>query len=129
LKTAPDLAHGWRLEISGLAELRIALDYFYPAMIGIAKSHADSELEPVPLRATLGRQTGMYRITQSISDDEARAVIDRFCAGCLKQRLWEIDAPNPTPPVIAAHDWPLLCAEACNLLVAEARKVVKGKTS
>lgn len=127
LKTAPNLRHGWRLVLRDAAEVRQALDYFYPAMLGVAESHARSELVAVPLRATLGRQTGMYAVTKSITDGQARATIDRFCAGCLKQRLWEISGPNPQPPRMTPGVWPLLCQEACNLLVAEARRVVKGK--
>src|SRR5437660_4842808 len=30
LKTAPNLRHGWRLEVGDLRELRRALDHFYP---------------------------------------------------------------------------------------------------
>lgn len=125
LKTAPNLAHGWRLLVADEAALRRALDYFYPAMLGCAESFRRGELPAIPLRAKLGRQTGMYRVTQLITDEQARALIDRFCAGCLKQRLWEIAAPNPTPVRRTPGEWPLLCHEACNLLVAEARKVVK----
>lgn len=127
LKTAPTLRHGWRLVLRTAAEVRQALDYFYPAMLGLAESHARGELPAVPLRATLARQTGMYAITKSITDEQARAMVDRFCADCLKQRLWEIAAPNPQSPTHEPGAWTLLCHEACNLLVAEARKVVKGK--
>lgn len=126
LKTAPNLRHGWRLVLRDAGEVRKALDYFYPAMLGVAESNARGELIAVPLRATLGRQTGMYAVTKSITDEQARATIDRFCAGCLKQRLWEISGPNPRSPQRAPGAWPLLCHEACNLLVAEARKTVKG---
>ena len=35
LKTSPNLRRGWRLHLADLAELRRALDYFYPAMLGI----------------------------------------------------------------------------------------------
>jgi 4Fe-4S iron-sulfur cluster binding domain len=69
----------------------------------------------------------MYAITKTMSDEQARATVDGFCAGCLKQRLWEIDGPNSQPVRAVPGDWPLLCHEACNLLVAEARKVVKKK--
>ena len=31
LKTAPNLRHGWRLELATVDELRRALDYFYPS--------------------------------------------------------------------------------------------------
>ena len=30
-----------------------------------------------------------------------------FCAGCLKQRLWEIDTPNPRPPRTDPRELPL----------------------
>lgn len=125
LKTAPTLRHGWRLVLRDPSEVRKALDYFYPAMLGVGESHARGELVAVPLRATLGRQTGMYTVTKTITDEQARAMIDRFCAGCLKQRLWEIDTPNSQSVRSVPGEWPLLCHEACNLLVAEARKVVK----
>lgn len=127
LKTARNLAHGWRLVVPDAASLRRALDYFYPAMLGCAESFHRGELPAIPLRDKLARQTGMYRVTQQITDEQARAMIDGFCAGCLKQRLWEIAEPNPQPISFAPREMPLLCHEACNLLVAEARKVVKGK--
>ena len=121
LKTAPNLRHGWRLALRDVEELRRALDYFYPAMTGVWLSHLRGDLPPVPLRETLDRQTGMYRVTQKITDGQARAMIDSFCAGCLKCRLWDGQTPRPDAEAI-----PLLCHEMCNLLVAEARKVVKA---
>src|SRR5450432_2410854 len=39
LKTAPNLRHGWKLHLADAAELRRALDYFYPAMLGVWLSH------------------------------------------------------------------------------------------
>ena len=120
LKTAPNLRRGWRLAVRDVEELRRALDYFYPAMTGVWLSHLRGELHPVPFRETLNRQSGMYRVTQKITDDKARQLIDSFCAGCLKYRLWDAQTPVPQSDAI-----PLLCHEMCNLLVAEARKVVK----
>jgi sirohydrochlorin cobaltochelatase len=122
LKTAPNLRRGWRLLVGNTGELRHALDYFYPAMLGVLLSYERGELASVPLRETLGRQTGMYRITQKLTDEQARTMIDSFCAGCLKRRLWDGQSPLDEPGA-----FPLLCHEACNLLVAEARKVVKER--
>ena len=122
-KTAPNLRHGWRLTLRDVEEVRRALDYFYPAMAGVWLSQSLGALKAVPFRETLNRQTGMYRVTQKITDAQARTMIDSFCAGCLKCRLWDGQTPAPLPDAI-----PLLCHEACNLLVAEARKVVKGET-
>lgn len=137
LKTAPNLAHGWRLVLGSVEELRQALDYFYPAMLGVYLSARHGQLAPVPLRATLGRQSGMYRVTQRITDAQADAMIGRFCrsdGGCLKAILWRITEevpitslpPEKFQPSTSSEEWPLLCHEACNLLVAEARKVVKS---
>lgn len=136
LKTAPNLRRGWSLRVASVGELRRALDYLYPAMLGIWVSHARGELVPVPLRATLDRQSGMYRVTQKLTDDQAQTLIGSFCqsqTGCLKHLLWRISAqlpiqslpPEKLQPPPAQKSLPLLCHEACNLLIAEARMVVK----
>ena len=100
LKTAPTLVRGWRLVLPDAAAVRLALDYFYPAMTGVWLSHTRGELVPVALRETLARQTGMYRVTQKLTDEQARALVDSVCAGCLKHRLWEIAARQiPSAPL------------------------------
>ncbi len=142
LKTAPNLRRGWRLIVEDFPGLRAALDYFYPAMLGVALSHERGELVAVPLRATLRRQTGMYRVTQKITDSQAGALIRETCrsdGGCLKTILWRLDEnraittlppqkfdPHHHQPGTGTPAIPLLCHEACNLLVAGARAVVKG---
>ncbi|HEX8295074.1 MAG TPA: DR2241 family protein [Chthoniobacteraceae bacterium] len=136
LKTAPNLRHGWELFLPDLEALRQALDFFYPAMLGVWLSHTRGELAAVPLRQTLGRQSGMYRVTQKISDEQAQRLIGGFCrsdGGCLKHLLWPLAPEQPVlslPPEklrapAAGKTLPLLCHEACNLLVAKAREVVK----
>ena len=148
LKTAPNLRHGWRLELDDLEALRLALDLFYPGRLATLAAWEANRLSPTTLRATLARQTGMYRIAAKISDRAVDALVGRFCRsrggepGCLRTILWRRDetgAPAsmrlPPEKFIAQIDQtgrgenaiPLLCPEACNLLVAEARKVVKGE--
>ena len=137
LKTAPTLRHGWRLALAGVDDVRHALDYFYPAMLGLWLAQQRGELAPVCLRDTLGRQTGMYRVTQKLTDAQAQTLIGQTCHGgaCLKTLLWQI---SPTLPITSLPSenfhlgapetaWPLLCQEACNILVAGARKVVKAE--
>jgi sirohydrochlorin cobaltochelatase len=136
LKTAPNLRHGWKLQVSSLTELRRALDYFYPAMLGVWFSQRRGRLVVVRLRDTLARQTGMYAITKKITDAQAQTMIGGFCrsdGGCLKRILWPIAPGVPVTslpaekfrPDAPAGTLPLLCHEACNLLVAKAREVVK----
>ena len=147
LKTAPDLRHGWRLELADLAELQEALDLFYPGRLAALAAWEGNRLTTTPMRATLDRQTGIYRAAAKISDGQIDALVGRFCRsqrgepGCLRTILWARDATGARPSLrlpldkfIAPLDqtgrgekvMPLLCQEACNLLVAEARKVVKG---
>ncbi|RYD84714.1 MAG: hypothetical protein EOP84_04760 [Verrucomicrobiaceae bacterium] len=143
LRTAPNLRHGWLLQLTGLPEVRLALDHFYPGMLGVLVSYEKQQLPVLPLRALLERQTGMYTVTKKITDEEAQTMIGGFCksqGGCLKTILWPI---SPEAPVTSlprekfdpsvnqtgtpAHAIPMLCHEGCNLLVAQARTVVKGR--
>ncbi len=154
LKTAPNLRHGWRLELDTLEQLRRALDYFYPGRLAVFAAWKKGMLQTTPLRETLDRQSGMYRVAAKISDSQADDLVADFCrsnGGCLRTILWKRDAREtvastklPTEKFDPAYDQveasaqpgsaipatvPLLCQEACNLLVAECRKVVKGDIS
>src|SRR2546423_1601603 len=91
LKTAPNLKHGWRLEIVDLGELRCALDYFYPGRLAMLALWNRNEMRTTPLRETLNRQSGMYRIAAKISDEQIDNVVGDFCrsdVGCLRTILW-----------------------------------------
>ena len=160
LKTAPNLRHGWQLELDTLEQLRRALDYFYPGRLAVFSASKSGKLQTTPLRETLDRQSGMYRVAAKISDSQIDDLVADFCrsdGGCLRTILWKRDtrgtvsstklpeekfdpgwdqasvrpessayakatADRPTPVTV-----PLLCQEACNLLIAECRKVVKGE--
>jgi sirohydrochlorin cobaltochelatase len=143
LKTAPNLRHGWRLTLPDRGALRLALDLLYPGRLAAFLAWETGGLMTTPFRETLERQTGMYRPAAKIGDDEANTLVGSFCrsdGGCLRTILWKRDREGtlastdlPREKFDPAHDQtglgqpmiPLLCQEACNLLVAEARKVVK----
>lgn len=143
LKTAPNLRHGWKIVVGELADLRLALDFFYPGRLAAFFAWENGILKTTALRQTLARQTGMYRSAATIRDDEANALVGNFCrsdGGCLRTILWKRDENGtiastqlPAQKFDPAFDQtgcgrpviPLLCQEACNLVVAEARKVVK----
>jgi sirohydrochlorin cobaltochelatase len=150
LKTAPNLRHGWRLELVNAEELLRALDYFYPGRLAVLAAWKSGNLQTTPLRETLDRQSGMYRVAAKISDEQIDDLVADFCrsdGGCLRTILWKRDQTGavastklpkekfdpacdqavgrrPGAPTAATV---LLCREACNLLVAECRKVVKGE--
>jgi sirohydrochlorin cobaltochelatase len=155
LKTAPNLRHGWRLELVDLTELRRALDYFYPGRLAMFAAWKENRLTTTPLRQTLTRQSGMYRVASKISDEQINDLVGNFCrsnGGCLRTILWKRDESAAVPstklpsdkfdashsqalslgsatPATTAPVIPLLCQEACSLLVAECRKVVKGESA
>jgi sirohydrochlorin cobaltochelatase len=161
LKTAPNLRHGWRLELATVEELRRALDYFYPSRLTVYAAWKRGYLKTTALRETLGRQSGMYRVAAKISDPQIDDLVANFCrsdSGCLRTILWKRDpdgviastklpkekfdpvcdqaaacSRRPAGDARASHSEaatvPLLCQEACNLLVAEARKVVKAESA
>jgi sirohydrochlorin cobaltochelatase len=162
LKTAPNLRHGWRLELTTIEQLRRALDYFYPSRLALFAAWKSGYLKTTPLRETLDRQSGMYRVAAKISDPQINDLVADFCrsdGGCLRTILWKRDrngaiastklpkekfdpaydqvmgacSRRPAGDARASHSEaatvPLLCQEACNLLVAECRKVVKGENA
>jgi sirohydrochlorin cobaltochelatase len=147
LKTAPNLRHGWRLEIADFGEFRRVLDNFYPGRLAMLTAWKQDRLATTPLRDTLNRQSGMYRVAAKVSDEQVDDVVGRFCrseGGCLRTILWTLDATSAVPSgklppekFDPAYDRtgrgertiPLLCQEACGLLVAECRKVVKSETN
>ena len=154
LKTAPNLQHGWRLQLGTVDELRRSLDYFYPGRLAVFAAWKGRSLTSTPLRETLDRQSGMYRVAAKISDEQVDRLVGDFCrsdGGCLRTILWKRDSrgtvastrlppekfdpafdqtltpgsPPPATMAIAGTSIPLLCQEGCNLLVAECRKVLK----
>jgi sirohydrochlorin cobaltochelatase len=136
------LRRGWRLRVSSAEELRQALDGFYPAAAGLWFSLQDGSLTVEHLRAKLDRQTGMYRFARNLSDAGAQQLVTEVCGPgncCVKRILWQIDETTPlidseasrydgvVGDIDRAAAIPLLCREACNHFVAEARKASKAE--
>jgi sirohydrochlorin cobaltochelatase len=95
LKTAPNLLHGWRLELATLDELTRALGYFYPGRLAVFVARKNGQLRTTPLRETLERQSGMYRVAGKISDEQVDRLVGDFCrsdGGCLRTILWKRDS-------------------------------------
>lgn len=144
LKSAPNLRRGWKIIVSEIEELQLALDFFYPAACGLWRDFQHHALHSTPFRETANRQSGMYAVVKKISNEQVAQLAGTFCDSrghCLKTMLWKIDTDvphsalpdskfDPTANQTGAPNFaiPLLCAEACNLFVAEARAVVKKKS-
>ena len=145
LKTAPNLRHDWKIFVNNAAELEHAIDAIYPGRLAVLRALESGELVTTSLRETLSRQSGMYRVAAKISDQQIDDLVGNFCrsdGGCLRTILWKRDDKGTVPSTKLppekfdpAHDQmgkgekciPLLCQEACNLLVAACREKVKGE--
>ena len=145
LKGAPTLPSGWELQLDSIDALKLAIDAFYPGALASWIAWREGRITPADLRDTLMRQSGMYRVTQKLTFDQANELAGRFCRSdhaCLRTILWTIDGKRPDGNLPETkfdlrHDQlergrfalPFLCVEACNLFVAEARKTVKQGSS
>ena len=134
LKGQRNLRRGWVLSLNSVAELRLALDHFYPACVGIWLAQQQGTLEVEHLRTKLERQSGMYQRVRTLSDASLQALVEKTCSPsvpCAKRLLWQLDAQTPLLPspasrckglfndLEAAGAIPLICREACNHFVAE----------
>jgi len=137
LKTAPSLRHGWRLELGSDDDLALALNFFYPAALGLWRHWQNRSLNPVHLRETLGRQTGMYRFSNAISDEQAQRMIVCECdpeTHCLRRITWRLNSEQPLaelppeklpPDKFSEDSVPLICVEACTHVVSVARELAR----
>ena len=124
LKSAPNLQRGWRALLADDDQLETALQNLYPAAIA---DWFAAQKEPSPLthfRDFTRRQTGMYRITASLSDEQAAPIIGAGCHQhvCLKRRLWTVGGLSPDLP---AEKSLVPCLEPCAVLVEFARSVAR----
>lgn len=127
LKTAPTLKGGWRTETESPQEFLARLDAIYPGVFAAWVAYEAGRIDAVPLRRTLDRQTGMYRLAGTIDDAAAARLRAELCApGCLRRIVWPIDDTSPPAPVEPTTDSiPLLCLEACTFAVSRARELAK----
>jgi len=137
-----NLRKGWVMILTSIHDLRLALDQFYPAGIGLWIAHQANTLEVQNLRTKLERQTGMYRSARFISTEGAQELVKTVCGPahqCAKRILWRIDEETALEDSEASRfngiasglpeteAIPLLCQEACNHFVSECRKVSKAE--
>lgn len=137
-----NLKRGWVMTLDDENELRLALDHFYPACVGLFVAQRGGKLEIETLRDKLNRQTGMYKFARTISDSGAQKLVQQVCGPahqCAKKILWNIDEQVPLedseasryngiPDGLSENEAiPLLCREACNHFVAECRKAAKAE--
>jgi hypothetical protein len=124
LKSAPNLRNGWRALAHSAEELETALANLYPGALADWYAARQTPVPVMHYRDYVNRQTGMYRITQMLSDTQVRDVALAACHRdfCLKQRLWG----GPELPADQRTDKSLIpCLELCPMLLEFARKSMR----
>ena len=127
LKTAPTLRSGWVTKSDDATEFLAKLDAIYPAVFATWIYYETKEIDPVPLRDTLDRQTGMYKFAGSITNQMANEIMRSTCGkGCVRLIAWPIENDCPVSRLKAAKvTLPVICTEACTFAVSEARRLAK----
>jgi hypothetical protein len=124
LKSAPNLQAGWRAVAQNDEELESALNQLYPGTIA---DWFAAQQQPAPVthyREFTGRQTGMYRVTTMLTDEQAVQMTRACCHRrfCLKRRLWTVGELGPD----ATDEKNLIpCLEPCAILLEFARKALR----
>jgi len=136
------LKRGWIFQLESIDDLRRTIDLFYPASLGLWQATESGHIRIQHLREKLDRQSGMYRHARNLSDQGAQELVQCLCGPsnkCVKKILWNIDETLPLQDseasrfngIVGEADEstaiPMVCQEACNFFVAEARKKSKAE--
>jgi hypothetical protein len=123
LRSSPDLPSGWVLSCIGQAELWRALQEIYPGSVADWFA-ARSGAVPTNYREFTNRQSGMYRITQMLTDAQAADVTRAACHSrfCLKRRLWTVTGLEADDAKVKSE---IPCLEPCAVLLELARKAMR----
>jgi sirohydrochlorin cobaltochelatase len=129
--------------LADVGAVRRALDYLYPAALGVWMGMEAGEVKGTPLRQYLGRQTGMYRFSNGVTDEQIPLMAVKECGGgkCLRRIVWPLNEGVPLSEVgavtpgaaggsasarVGATCVPLVCIEPCPVIVGAARKLARG---
>jgi hypothetical protein len=123
LKSTPNLAAGWRAVAASDLALHEAIEHLYPGAIADWFA-AEKQPSVTHYREFTERQTGMYRITTMLNDEQAAQMIRACCDArfCLKRRLWTV-AGLDADAVGTKSLVP--CLEPCAILLEFARKAMR----
>ena len=125
LKSQPDLAAGWCAWCQDAGEVGRALNHLYPGSVADWFAVRTAPAPPVThFRDYTRRQTGMYRITQMLTDLQASFVIRAGChvRNCVKRRFWTVEGLEPD----SAESKSLIpCLEPCAVLLEFSRKSMR----
>jgi len=128
LRTAPDLARGWRFAGLSPEDVWELLTHFYPGAAAQREFVREGVLRIASWDETAARQTGIYAGLERLPRDQVlRLVRDRCERGCLRVPVWPPAAtPAGTPAAWPSSPWEsgeIPCPEPCSLLITDAKRL------
>lgn len=127
-RSAPSLRPGWRCHATTDANLNEALEQLYPGALADWNAWEHGVATPMSFREFVGRQTGMYRVAQDITDAGANAAARAGCTQelCLRRRCWGTPGSGPAPTTEPDGDGLAIpCLEPCALVLDLVRWMAK----
>ncbi|MFZ9854540.1 MAG: DR2241 family protein [Limisphaerales bacterium] len=127
-RSAPTLRSGWRCHAATDADLHEALEQIYPGALADWHAWESGTASATSFREFVGRQSGMYRVTQDLLDAGADAAAGAGCSRelCLRRRCWNTPGLGPEPIAETdGHGLAIPCLEPCALLLDLARWMAK----
>lgn len=120
LRSAPNLQHGWEFTARNASELQFALENLYPGSIADWFAVRQERPPVTHYRDYTARQTGMYRVTTLLNDEQVANLARAGCHSrfCLKQRLWTVKGLGPDS---VEEKSAIPCLEPCAVLLEFAR--------
>jgi hypothetical protein len=124
LRSAPDLVSGWICQCKTEEEVARGIQELYPGSVPDWYSAKNGVSAAANYREFTNRQSGMYRITQLLTDTQAAQVIVACCNArfCLKRRLWSVEG---LAQEAAESKSAIPCLEPCAVLLELARRATR----
>ena len=113
------------MALAGDLELEAALSRLYPGALADWRAARAAHPPVTHYREYASRQSGMYRITAKLRDEQVTAVIRGVCdkEHCLKRRWWTVAGLEPDP---AGEKSLIPCLEPCAVLMESARRAMRS---
>jgi hypothetical protein len=124
LKSAPTLRRDWRFVTANSSDVEMALQMVYPGAVADWFAARQPGPPVTHYRDFTSRQSGMYRITATLTDVQAARVARAGCDRqfCLKQRWWTVEGLEPDRPEAKSV---IPCLEPCAVLLEFARTAAR----
>lgn len=119
LSGARTMPGGWFTRLP-IAEVASVLEVLYPLAIEHMAAAERGDLRTVPLEEVLARQTGRYRVAESLDSRGRETASKVLCGSCVRVPAWRGDTLAPLA---------IPCPEPCSVLVSLCREAALWQES